>query len=68
MSDTENLNESADSGLIQPRLVRQDRPWRDYPLGTMAHSCTGGHWLKKERGWKWNGPDGNGLFSLRTSV
>lgn len=41
-------------------LVRQDRPWRDYPTGTMAHSCTGGHWLKMEREWKWNGPDGNG--------
>ena len=23
MSDTENLNEAADSGLLQPRLVRQ---------------------------------------------
>jgi hypothetical protein len=42
------------------RLLRADRPWREYPLGTMAHSCTGGHWLKMDLGWKWNGPEGNG--------
>jgi hypothetical protein len=30
-----------------------DRPWRDYPIGTKAHSCTGGSWTRVEHGWKW---------------
>lgn len=37
------------------RTTRQkiDRPWRDYPIGTKAHACSGGWWTKTERGWKW---------------
>ena len=34
-----------------------DRPWKDYPIGTKAWSCMGGHWTKTERGWKANGGD-----------
>lgn len=30
------------------------------PLGTRAPALMGGAWCKVERGWKWNGPDGNG--------
>lgn len=30
------------------------------PLGTRALAHDGGAWCKVERGWKWNGPDGNG--------
>ena len=46
----------------QQRLVRLfvDRPWREYPEGTKARAVTGGAWYKRKRGWKWNGPDGNG--------
>jgi hypothetical protein len=36
-------------------LLRQDRDWRDYPLGTKAHAYNGGAWLRTERGWTWNG-------------
>lgn len=39
---------------------RIDRPWREFPIGTKAHACGGGYWYRVERGWKWNGPDGNG--------
>lgn len=34
-------------------LVGKDKPWRDYPIGTKAHSILGGHWLRTERGWQW---------------
>ena len=34
-------------------LLTVDRPWRDYPLGTKAHACTGGWWTRVERGWRW---------------
>ena len=30
-----------------------DRPWKDYPVGTMAFAIGGGHWLKVDNGWKW---------------
>jgi hypothetical protein len=30
------------------------------PLGTRAPAIMGGAWCRVERGWKWNGPDGNG--------
>lgn len=36
-------------------LLRKDREWRDYPLGTKAHAITGGSWLRVERGWQWMG-------------
>jgi len=32
--------------------IAVDRPWRDYPIGTKAHSCIGGHWTRTERGWQ----------------
>ena len=34
--------------------------WREYPLGTKAHSITGGAWTRVERGWKWGSLDGIG--------
>lgn len=34
--------------------------WNELPLGTKAHSSTGGWWYRMENGWKWNGPGGNG--------
>lgn len=36
-------------------LLRQDRDWSEYPLGTKAHAFNGGAWLRVKRGWKWNG-------------
>ncbi|MFZ3481848.1 hypothetical protein [Sphingomonas sp. 3-13AW] len=36
---------------------RVDRPWSEYPLGTKALALMGGHWLRVERGWKWQ-PNG----------
>jgi hypothetical protein len=33
---------------------------RTAPIGTRAPAIMGGAWCKVERGWKWNGPDGNG--------
>jgi hypothetical protein len=33
---------------------RKDRPWSDYPTGTKAHACNGGHWIKQpDAWWKW---------------
>lgn len=33
---------------------RQDRPWSEYPAGTIAESIIGGYWTKTEPGgWKW---------------
>lgn len=29
-------------------------------IGTKAPAFGGGGWVKTERGWKWNGPNGNG--------
>lgn len=34
--------------------------WSDYPIGTKAHSITGGQWTKVEQGWKWGRLDGSG--------
>lgn len=33
---------------------------RSQPIGTRAPSIMGGAWCRNERGWKWNGPTGNG--------
>lgn len=41
-------------------LLKPDRPWNQYPLGTRARAFGGGAWFKTDRGWKWNGPDGVG--------
>lgn len=30
-----------------------DRPWDQYPIGTKANACNGGHWEKTKLGWKW---------------
>ena len=40
--------------------MRHDRtrPWAEYPIGTKAHSCTGGYWLRVRRGWQWLGQGG----------
>lgn len=37
----------------------------DAPMGTRAPAAGGGHWYKTGRGWKWNGPGGNGSTSPR---
>lgn len=34
-------------------LVRCDRPWGDYPVGTRAYAIHGGYWTRVENGWKW---------------
>lgn len=31
----------------------QTKDWSEYPIGTRAHACTGGHWIKVVRGWQW---------------
>lgn len=37
-------------------LLARDRPWRDYPEGTKAHSYSGGVWLKLTGGqWQFTG-------------
>ena len=33
--------------------MRQTLPWNEYPIGTKAHACTGGYWIKVHNGWKW---------------
>lgn len=40
-------------GLGNAKCVRQDRDWREYPIGTKAMAIGGGYWQKNERGWKW---------------
>lgn len=35
-----------------------DRPWEDYPVGTKAFGCLGGHWVKRANGWQYNGRHG----------
>lgn len=52
--------DSATSNLlgIRYQLLRVDRPWSEYPLGTKAHSCIGGYWMRVKRGWQWNGKHG----------
>jgi hypothetical protein len=47
---------AADARHSMPRLVllRVDRPWSEYPLGTKAHSFMGGYWIRVKRGWKWH--------------
>lgn len=40
-------------GSLTPKLEPCDRPWSDYPIGTRAHSCTGGYWERVRLGWKW---------------
>ena len=52
----------SETNVSVQRLVRLpvDRPWDEYPEGTKARATTGGAWYKTQRGWKWNGPDGNG--------
>jgi hypothetical protein len=38
--------------------IDKDRPWSDYPIGTVARqSCSGFTWTKTERGWKASGGD-----------
>jgi hypothetical protein len=39
------------------RRAKVDRPWSEYPIGTVAHSSVGGYWTKTEQGWKANGGD-----------
>lgn len=44
-------------------LAKVDRPWRDYPVGTKAHSCLGGYWVKiTQTGWQFNGRAHSGMF------
>lgn len=47
--------DSSDRPAGCPELLKKDREWRDYPIGTKAHAYNGGAWLKTERGWTWNG-------------
>jgi hypothetical protein len=37
--------------------IKKDRPWNEFPLGTKAHACTGGYWIKVKSGWKWSTGD-----------
>lgn len=46
--------------ISSDQWVKADRPWSAYPIGTKASAVMGGYWYKVQRGWKWNGPDGNG--------
>lgn len=63
MSDADNMTDNRSelrTNCGQAKRQKIDRPWRDYPIGTKAHACNGGYWLKMHHGWKWNGPDGSG--------
>ena len=33
--------------------IERDRPWEDYPVGTLAESKYDGHWVKNDVGWIW---------------
>ena len=35
------------------KLLRVDRYWNEYPLGTKAHAIMGGYWIRVQHGWKW---------------
>lgn len=35
--------------------IKADKDIRDYPIGTMFKSITGGCWTRTERGFKWGG-------------
>ena len=48
------------SAQAQQVEVAQALTLENAPIGTKAPACNGGHWYRTERGWKWNGPDGNG--------
>lgn len=54
MPDTENLNEAADSGLLQPRLVRVLQ-W--LIVSALENSCCLFHWIPryncKLSRWSW---------------
>ena len=40
-------------------LIRKCLDWKEYPVGTKAHACSGGAWLKIANGrWQWNGQGG----------
>lgn len=41
--------------MTAPEITLENAPW-----GTKAPSIGGGLWCKTARGWKWNGPGGNG--------
>jgi hypothetical protein len=46
---------------VAPRsspLAYVDRPWSGYPLGTKAHGCGGGYWVRVALGWQYNGRHG----------
>lgn len=47
----------------EPRL-QQDRPWSEYPIGTLVHAYNGGAWLRVAGGWLFNGhrPNPGGMF------
>src|SRR5690606_37354101 len=54
----EGLNEaqagsSGVDGSYTAGRQKPDRPWSDYPLGTVAHALGGGHWTRVEGGWQW---------------
>lgn len=36
-------------------MIKRDKDWRAYPIGTKAHAYNGGAWLRTDRGWQWNG-------------
>ena len=48
-------NEDPLDRRVSRALLKRDREWRDYPVGTKAHAYNGGAWLKTVRGWQWNG-------------
>lgn len=45
-------------GLIVDIKQPITKSWKDYPAGTLAHSASGGYWIKQESG-KWLWPGGN---------
>lgn len=42
---------------VAPERLRQDRPWKEYPMGTKAHAYDGGYWIRVFWGWKWHASD-----------
>ena len=36
-------------------MIKRDKDWRAYPIGTRAHAYNGGAWLRTDRGWQGNG-------------
>ena len=62
-TETEKNALEAEGDSVQTVVSQKtyrDREWREYAIGTKAHSFSGGYWEKVEYGWKWGGSKSRG--------